>query len=134
LIYRSAAAVNGDATLLKKGTVRKSEGWLPTSSVSRQSEVADPLLQQIDNITSFIKQAKAANRLDEVRMLQENLRQLQDEYDQQQTLKAIELSKKQAEEEEKQREELQFLCEKEWEREHHKFMSQRSRTGSLDFR
>ncbi|XP_072203949.1 rabenosyn-5 isoform X2 [Excalfactoria chinensis] len=134
LTCRSAGAVNGDATLLKKGTVRKSEGWLPTSSVSRQSEVADPLLQQIDNITSFIKQAKAANRLDEVRMLQENLRQLQDEYDQQQTLKAIELSKKQAEEEEKQREELQFLCEKEWEREHHKFMSQHSMTGSLDFR
>ncbi|XP_048813398.1 rabenosyn-5 [Lagopus muta] len=134
LTYRSASAVNGDATLLKNVTVKKSEGWLPTSSASRQSEVADPLLQQIDNITSFIKQAKAANRLDEVRMLQENLRQLQDEYDQQQTLKAIELSKKQAEEEEKQREELQFLCEKEWEREHHKFTSQHSRTGSLDFR
>lgn len=60
--------------------------------------------------------------------------QLQDEYDQQQTLKAIELSKKQAEEEEIQREELQVLREKEWEREHHKFMSQHSRTRSLDFR
>ncbi|NWS75372.1 RBNS5 protein, partial [Crotophaga sulcirostris] len=134
LISRSAAAVNGDATHLKKGTVRKSEGWLPTSSISRESEIADPLLQQIDNITSFIKQAKAANRIDEVHMLQENLRQLQDEYDQQQTLKAIELSKKQAEEEEMQREELQILREKEWEREHHKFMSQHSRTRSLDFR
>ncbi|XP_010123703.1 PREDICTED: rabenosyn-5 [Chlamydotis macqueenii] len=133
-ISTSAAAVNGDATHLKKGTVRKSEGWLPTSRVSRESEVADPLLQQIDNITSFIKQAKAANRIDEVRMLQENLRQLQDEYDQQQTLKAIELSKKQAEEEEMQREELQVLREKEWEREHHKLMSQHSRTRSLDFR
>ncbi|XP_054243177.1 rabenosyn-5 [Indicator indicator] len=133
-ISRSAAAVNGDAAHLKKGTVRKSEGWLPTSSISRQSEIADPLLQQIDNITSFIKQAKAANRIDEVHMLQENLRQLQDEYDQQQTLKAIELSKKQAEEEEMQREELQVLCEKEWEREHLKIMSQHSRTCSLDFR
>ncbi|NXR04727.1 RBNS5 protein, partial [Sagittarius serpentarius] len=133
-ITRSAAAVNGDATHLKKGTFRKSEGWLPTSSISRERETADPLLQQIDNITSFIKQAKAANRIDEVHMLQENLRQLQDEYDQQQTLKAIELSKKQAEEEEMQREELQVLCEKEWEREHHRFMSQHSRTRSLDFR
>ncbi|KAM6325465.1 rabenosyn-5 [Podargus strigoides] len=133
-ISRPAAAVNGDATHLKKGIVRKSEGWLPTSSVLRESEIADPLLQQIDNITSFIKQAKAANRIDEVHMLQENLRQLQDEYDQQQTLKAIELSKKQAEEEEMQREELQVLREKEWEREHHKFMSQHSRTCSLDFR
>ncbi|NXX38650.1 RBNS5 protein, partial [Tricholaema leucomelas] len=133
-IFRSAAAVNGDAAHLKKGTVRKSEGWLPTSSISREREIADPLLQQIDNITSFIKQAKAANRIDEVHMLQENLRQLQDEYDQQQTLKAIELSKKQAEEEEMQREELQILCEKEWEREHLKITSQHSRTCSLDFR
>ncbi|NXA54741.1 RBNS5 protein, partial [Nothocercus julius] len=134
LISRSAATVNGDATHLRKGTVRKSEGWLPTSSISREREIADPLLQQIDNITSFIKQAKAANRIDEVRMLQENLRQLQDEYDQQQTQKAIELSRKQAEEEEMQREELQALCEKEWEREHHKVMSQHTRTRSLDFR
>ncbi|NWZ57655.1 RBNS5 protein, partial [Haliaeetus albicilla] len=133
-ITRCTATVNGDATHLKKGTVRKSEGWLPTSSISREREIADPLLQQIDNITSFIKQAKAANRIDEVHMLQENLRQLQDEYDQQQTLKAIELSKKQAEEEEMQREELQVLREKEWEREQHKFMSQHSRTLSLDFR
>ncbi|NXQ15565.1 RBNS5 protein, partial [Peucedramus taeniatus] len=130
----SASAVNGDETHIKKGTVKKSEGWLPTSSISRESERADPLLQQIDNITSFIKQAKAANRIDEVHTLQENLMQLQDEYDQQQTLKAIELSKKQAEEEEIQREELQVLREKEREREHHKFMSQHSRTHSLDFR
>ncbi|NXM98496.1 RBNS5 protein, partial [Sylvia borin] len=130
----SASAVNGDETHIKKGTVRKSEGWLPTSSISRESERADPLLQQIDNITSFIKQAKAANRIDEVHTLQENLMQLQEEYDQQQTLKAIELSKKQAEEEEIQREELQVLREKEWKREHHKFMSQHSRTCSLDFR
>ncbi|NWY03698.1 RBNS5 protein, partial [Nothoprocta ornata] len=134
LISRSAAAVNGDATHLKKGTIRKSEGWLPTSSISRESEIADPLLQQIDNITSFIKQAKAANRIDEVHMLQENLRQLQDEYDQQQTQKAIELSRKQAEEEEMQREELQALCEKAWEREHHKVVSRHTRTCSLDFR
>ncbi|XP_062441981.1 rabenosyn-5 [Rhea pennata] len=134
LISRSAAAVNGDVTHLKKGTVRKAEGWLPTSSISKESEIADPLLQQIDNITSFIKQAKAANRIDEVRMLQENLRQLQDEYDQQQTQKAIELSKKQAEEEAMQREELQILCEKEWEREQHKVTPQHSRTCSLDFR
>ncbi|KAM8799663.1 rabenosyn-5 [Eudromia elegans] len=134
LISISAASANGDATHLKKGTVRKSEGWLPTSRISRESEIADPLLQQIDNITSFIKQAKAANRIDEVRMLQENLSQLQDEYDQQQTQKAIELSRKQAEEEEMQREELQALCEKEWEREHHKVMSQHARTCILDFR
>ncbi|XP_074861304.1 rabenosyn-5 [Carettochelys insculpta] len=134
LASRSTVASNGEVPYSKRGTVKKSEGWLPTSSLPRQREIADPLLQQIDNITSFIKQAKAANRLDEVRMLQENLRQLQDEYDQQQTLKAIELSKRQAEEEEMQREQLQVLREKEWEREQQKAMSQHSRTRSLDFR
>ncbi|KAL8212628.1 UNVERIFIED_CONTAM: hypothetical protein K2H54_053804 [Gekko kuhli] len=131
---RSLAASNGEISHPKRAAVKKAEGWLPTASISRQQECADPLLQQIDNITSFIKQAKEANRLDEVRMLQENLRQLQDEYDQQQTEKAIELSKRQAEVEEMQREQLQILCEKEWEREHKKKMSQHSRTRSLDFR
>ncbi|XP_048344536.1 rabenosyn-5 [Sphaerodactylus townsendi] len=133
-ISRSLAASNGEISRPKRVAVKKAEGWLPTASVSRQKEGVDPLLQQIDNITSFIEQAKEANRLDEVRMLQENLRQLQDEYDQQQTEKAIELSKRQAEVEEMQREQLQILCEKEWEREHRKKMTQHSRTRSLDFR
>uniref|UniRef100_A0ABM5FJK7 Rabenosyn-5 isoform X1 n=2 Tax=Pogona vitticeps TaxID=103695 RepID=A0ABM5FJK7_9SAUR len=133
-VSRSLAASNGEVSWPKRAAVKKTEGWLPTASISRQQELADPLLQQIDNITSFIEQAKEANRLDEVQMLQENLRQLQDEYDQQQTDKAIELSKRQAEMEEMQREQLQILCEKEWEREHKKRMSQHLRTRSLDFR
>ncbi|XP_062977479.1 rabenosyn-5 [Elgaria multicarinata webbii] len=133
-ISRSSAASNGEVPQPKRAAVKKAEGWLPSASISRQQELADPLLQQINNITSFIKQAKEANRLDEVQMLQENLRQLQDEYDQQQTEKAIELSKRQAEMEEMQREQLQILCEKEWEREHKRRLSQHSRTRSLDFR
>uniref|UniRef100_A0A8C6YFW0 Rabenosyn, RAB effector n=1 Tax=Naja naja TaxID=35670 RepID=A0A8C6YFW0_NAJNA len=131
---RSLATSNGEVHRSKRVAMKKTEGWLPTASISRNQELTDPLLQQIDNITSFIKQAKAANRLDEVQMLQENLRQLQDEYDQQQTVKAIELSKQQAEMEEMQREQLQILCEKEWKRDHKKKMSQHSRTRSLDFR
>ncbi|XP_043828425.1 rabenosyn-5 [Dromiciops gliroides] len=130
----SRGAVNGEEPFVQKGTVRKAEGWLPMSSGPGPSEESDPLLQQIHNITSFIKQAKAASRVDEVRMLQENLRQLQDEYDQQQTEKAIELSRKQAEEEDLQREQLQVLREKEWEREQSQVISQHSRTRSLDFK
>ncbi|XP_066469796.1 rabenosyn-5 [Tiliqua scincoides] len=131
---RPSVASNGEISRPKNVAVKKAEGWLPTASLSRQQEFTDPLLQQIDNIASFIKQAKEANRLDEVRMLQENLRQLQDEYDQQQTERVIELSKRQAEMEEMQREQLQILCEKEWEREHKRKMSQHVRTHSLDFR
>ncbi|KAG3295155.1 rabenosyn, RAB effector, transcript variant X1 [Ictidomys tridecemlineatus] len=115
----ASRAANGDVASLRRGhaPLRKAEGWLPLSEGQGQSEDPDPLLQQIHNITSFIRQAKAAGRADEVRTLQENLRQLQDEYDQQQTEKAVELSRRQAEEEDLQREQLQMLREREWERE-----------------
>lgn len=77
----------------------KAGGWLPSSSTLHTKNIQDPLLQQIDNIQSFIKQARAAQRVDEVATLEENLRQLQDEYDQQQTKLAIELSRSLAEQE-----------------------------------
>ncbi|XP_012664706.1 rabenosyn-5 [Otolemur garnettii] len=134
----ASRAANGEVVSLHRGhtPLRKAEGWLALSGGQGQSEDSDPLLQQIHNITSFIRQAKAAGRTDEVRTLQENLRQLQDEYDQQQTEKAIELSRKQAEEEDLQREQLQMLCEREWEREREQFRaaSLHTRTRSLDFR
>lgn len=88
----------------------KAGGWLPSAdSVHTRSEIEDPLLQQINNIQSFLRQAKEAQRTDEVAMLEENLRQLQDEYDQQQTSLAIALSQKLAEEESLQQGELQRL-------------------------
>lgn len=131
-------AANGDVSSLRRGPapLKKAEGWLPLSEGQGEREDSDPLLQQIHNITSFIKQARAAGRTDEVRTLQENLRQLQDEYDQQQTARAIELSRKQAEEEDLQREQLQMLLEREWEREQLQAASlhNHTRTRSLDFR
>uniref|UniRef100_A0A8C5LNX8 Rabenosyn, RAB effector n=1 Tax=Jaculus jaculus TaxID=51337 RepID=A0A8C5LNX8_JACJA len=131
-------AANGEVSSLRGGPapLRKAEGWLPLSEGQGHSEDPDPLLQQIHNITSFIRQAKAAGRTDEVRTLQENLRQLQDEYDLQQTEKAIELSRRQAEEEDLQWEQLQMLRKREWEREQEQFRaaSLHTRTRSLDFR
>lgn len=136
--HTAPRAANGEVAALRggPGPVRKAEGWLPLSGGQGQSEDSDPLLQQIRNITSFIRQARAAGRTDEVRTLQENLRQLQDEYDQQQTEKALELSRRQAEEEALQQEQLQMLCEREWEREREQFRvaSLHTRTRSLDFR
>uniref|UniRef100_A0A3B3BSS5 Rabenosyn, RAB effector n=1 Tax=Oryzias melastigma TaxID=30732 RepID=A0A3B3BSS5_ORYME len=88
----------------------KAGGWLPSAeSVHSQSELEDPLLQQIQNIQSFLRQAREAQKADEVAMLEENLRQLQDEYDQQQTCIAIALSEKLAKEESLQQGELQRL-------------------------
>ncbi|RXM36546.1 Rabenosyn-5 [Acipenser ruthenus] len=130
-----AASTNGEAAQMQKSSMTKAGGWLPSSGAPRNWENSDPLLQQIDNIQSFIQQAREANRVDEVNMLEENLRQLQDEYDQQQTLLAMELSKRAAEEEAVQQEQLQILHEKEWEREQQKkTSSQHSRTHSLHFR
>ncbi|XP_050016240.1 rabenosyn-5 [Alexandromys fortis] len=134
----ASRAANGEVRSLRgiPAPLRKAEGWLPLSEGQGQSEDPDPLLQQIYNITSFIRQAKAAGRTDEVRTLQENLRQLQDEYDQQQTEKAIELSRRQAEEEELQREQLQMLRKRELEREQEQFLaaSVHPRTRALDLR
>ncbi|XP_004070825.1 rabenosyn-5 [Oryzias latipes] len=88
----------------------KASGWLPSAeSVHSRSELEDPLLQQIQNIQSFLRQAREAQKADEVAMLEENLRQLQDEYDQQQTCIAIVLSEKLAKEESLQQGELQRL-------------------------
>ncbi|XP_038127330.1 rabenosyn-5 [Cyprinodon tularosa] len=92
----------------------KAGGWLPSAdSVKTRSDLEDPLLQQIENIQSFLRQAREAQRTDEVAMLEENLRQLQDEYDQQQTRMAIALSQKLAQEESLQQGEFQRLEERE---------------------
>ncbi|XP_040008472.1 rabenosyn-5 [Xiphias gladius] len=98
----------------------KAGGWLPSAdSVHTRSELEDPLLQQIENIQSFLRQARQAQRTDEVAMLEENLRQLQDEYDQQQTSLAIALSQKLAEEESLQQGEFHRLEAKEREEREH---------------
>uniref|UniRef100_A0A7N6B4A5 Rabenosyn, RAB effector n=1 Tax=Anabas testudineus TaxID=64144 RepID=A0A7N6B4A5_ANATE len=90
--------------------ITKAGGWLPSAdSTHVRSELEDPLLQQIENIQSFLRQARDAKRTDEVAMLEENLRQLQDEYDQQQTSLAIALSQKLADEQSLQQGELHRL-------------------------
>ncbi|KAJ3587037.1 hypothetical protein NHX12_013427 [Muraenolepis orangiensis] len=108
---RSAAGTNG-VVPPAPGPPRmtKAGGWLPSAdSQKTQGELKDPLLQQIDNIQSFLRQAREAQRTDEVAMLEENLRQLQDEYDQQQTSLAIALSQQLAREENLQQGEIQRL-------------------------
>ncbi|KAM4650965.1 rabenosyn-5 isoform 2-T2 [Discoglossus pictus] len=129
---RSSIAPNGEVP--PSGRIRKVEGWLPMTGAPRNKEASDPLLQQIDNITSYIQQARAAGRVDEVQMLEENLRQLQEEYDQQQVEKAIQMSKDLAEEEAMQREQFEVLRWREVKREQSRSQAQQNRTRSLDFR
>ncbi|XP_012512344.1 PREDICTED: rabenosyn-5 [Propithecus coquereli] len=100
---------------------------------AKERQDADPLLQQIRNIASFARQARAAGRADEVRTLRENLRQLQAAYEQQQTQRAAELSRREAEAEALQRQQLRVLREREREREQWR-AALHARTRSLDFR
>ncbi|XP_046896510.1 rabenosyn-5 [Hypomesus transpacificus] len=111
---RPAPSTNGEAPQPPRAPrMTKAAGWLPSSDALHTCELDDPLLQQIDNIQSFLRQARAAQRADEVAMLEENLRQLQDEYDQQQTSLAIALSQRLAQEESLQQGELQRLEDRE---------------------
>lgn len=105
---RPAISANGNVPHMSKAG-----GWLPQSDT--RSELDDPLLQQIENIESFLRQARLANRADEVAMLEENLRQLQDEFDAQQTSRAIELSQKLAEETDLQERQIEHLQQRELE-------------------
>lgn len=108
---RPPISANGELPQVRRAPqMTKAGGWLPSAdSGSVRGELDDPLLQQIENIQSFLRQAREAKRTDEVAMLEENLRQLQDEYDQQQTSLAIALSQRLAEEESLQQGELQRL-------------------------
>ena len=61
--------------------VVKSSGWHPSENVSRAAmDGTDPMVQQMEIIRGYIKQARQATKWDEVRMLEENLRDLQQEY------------------------------------------------------
>ncbi|XP_016336206.1 rabenosyn-5 [Sinocyclocheilus anshuiensis] len=109
--------------------ITKAGGWLPQSdTLHTRSELDDPLLQQIKNIESFLRQARSANRTDEVAMLEENLRQLQDEFDAQQTSRAIQLSQRLAEETDLQQRQIEHLHQRELE------YRNQSKHSSLDFR
>ncbi|KAM9856247.1 rabenosyn-5 isoform 2-T2 [Aulostomus maculatus] len=119
---RPLASTNGQLPqAVRAPRMTKAGGWLPSAdSVHTRSELEDPLLQQIENIQSFLRQAREAQKTDEVAMLEENLRQLQDEYDQQQTSLAIALSQKLAEEENLQQGELHRLEARERKEREHK--------------
>ncbi len=64
----------------KEGAIVDS-GWKPVEIDSNKTSGADdPMLQQINIIRGYVKQAKQAQKFDEVRMLEENLKELQHEW------------------------------------------------------
>ncbi|CAN0100250.1 unnamed protein product [Lampetra fluviatilis] len=105
----------------QRPAVDSATGWLPESGVPASGveghggpigELDDPLLQQIGNIRSYVRQAVAAGRVDEARTLRENLQQLQQEYDAQQMELAQRVALQAEEDEEFQARQLHLLRER----------------------
>lgn len=64
-------------------TVSLGQGWVPEKT--KVNEYDDPLIEQINIIRSYIKEAKAAHKYDEVASLEENLQELKKEFWKKQT-------------------------------------------------
>lgn len=62
------------------------KGWTPLETSAYAKNTSDPMLQQMEIIRGYIKQAKQAHKTDEVEMLEQNLRELQLEYRKQQNM------------------------------------------------
>lgn len=66
------------ATSTKSGSAMKSvDNW---SGYQQQTNTSDPLVEQINIIKGYIKQARDAMRFEEIETLETNLRELQHEY------------------------------------------------------
>lgn len=61
-------------------TVDNWSGYQATSNQQHQHSLNDPLVEQIIIIKGYIKQAREAMRFEEVKTLDENLRELQQEF------------------------------------------------------
>lgn len=61
-------------------------GWGPNLSPPCVTETDDPMIQQMNNLRNYIRQAREANRYDAVATLEANLKELQGEYKKQQRL------------------------------------------------
>ncbi|GFO21195.1 Rabenosyn-5 [Plakobranchus ocellatus] len=87
-IVGSKTGAKGHTRTDSDGNGMTSGGWKPVEDPQRlsRSSNADPMLQQMEIIRGYIKQAREAHRFDEVTMLEQNLRDLAEEYRRQQQL------------------------------------------------
>lgn len=65
----------------KSGSSMKSvDNWSGFQQATKANDASDPLVEQINIIRGYIKQARDAMRFEEIATLEENLRELQHEY------------------------------------------------------
>lgn len=80
---RSILVKEEEASGSKHHKRSSSHGWKPSEQNVRQN-ITDPMLQQMEIIKGYIRQARDAQKWDEVQMLEQNLKDLQLEYSVQQ--------------------------------------------------
>ena len=67
----------------KERTVRYGNGFVSSTSRAKTIDTDDPIVLQMGNLRDFIIQAKEAGKMDDAKLLEENLRDLQEEYQRQ---------------------------------------------------
>ena len=67
----------------KKDAVHYGNGFVSSTSRAKQIDSDDPIVLQMGNLREFISQARAAGKNDDARLLEENLREMQEEYQRQ---------------------------------------------------
>lgn len=80
---RRSVAYRKDGNDYEENVVSPDTGWGPemrNASETSPEQHMDPMLQQINIIRNYIKQARDAHKYDEVHMLEENLKELEIEY------------------------------------------------------
>ena len=81
---------------LKCAQVSHANGFvLSSTNQDASSANENPLVLQMANLKSYIKQARDANMFDEVSMLESNLRMLQEEFKRQKEEEAVAAAKQQ---------------------------------------
>ncbi|KAJ1524846.1 hypothetical protein ONE63_009714 [Megalurothrips usitatus] len=78
-------SVHDERANAHQDTVLLDSGWTPEKARLFSSD--DPMVQQMNNLKHYIKEAKLAQRVDEVEALERNLQELQEEYWRQQERK-----------------------------------------------
>lgn len=82
-----------------RNKVSHDQGFVVSSSNQEANSVNDdPMVQQMNNLRGYIKQAREANMFDEVSMLESNLKMLQEEFKRQKTEREEELRRGEEEE------------------------------------
>ncbi|XP_044004508.1 rabenosyn-5 isoform X2 [Aphidius gifuensis] len=71
----------GQSSKNNEPAVEKNEGWGPSNAAVIVSTTSmDPIIEQMNNLRSYIKQARSEFKYDEVATLENNLRELQSAY------------------------------------------------------